>query len=130
MDMTIPTLILMGGFVLLLLLRIPITFCLATASVVTALYLHIPLMAIVQQMVQGVKSFSLLAIPFFIIAGEMMAQGGIAEKIVDFANVLVGRVRGGLGMVNVVDSMLFWWHLRICGCRCCLDRNHHYSHDE
>ncbi|NLH90191.1 MAG: TRAP transporter large permease subunit, partial [Treponema sp.] len=102
-----PTIILMGGFVLLLLLRVPITFSLAAASIATAIYLHIPLMAIVQQMVQGVKSFSLLAIPFFIIAGEMMARGGIAEKIINLANVLVGRVRGGLGMVNVVDSMLF-----------------------
>ena len=107
MNVTIPTIILLGGFVLLLLLRVPITFSLATASIATAFYLHIPLMAIVQQMVQGVKSFSLLAIPFFIIAGEMMARGGIAEKIINLANVLVGRVRGGLGMVNVVDSMLF-----------------------
>ncbi len=107
MDTTIATTILLGGFLLLLILRIPITFSLATASIATALYLKIPLMAIVQQMVQGVKSFSLLAIPFFIIAGEMMGRGGIAEKIINLANVLVGRIRGGLGMVNVVDSMFF-----------------------
>ncbi len=107
MDTTIATTILLGGFLLLLILRIPITFSLAAASIATALYLKIPLMAIVQQMVQGVKSFSLLAIPFFIIAGEMMGRGGIAEKIINLANVLVGRIRGGLGMVNVVDSMFF-----------------------
>jgi len=107
MDTTIATTILLGGFLLLLILRVPITFSLATASIATALYLKIPLMAIVQQMVQGVKSFSLLAIPFFIIAGEMMGRGGIAEKIINLANVLVGRIRGGLGMVNVVDSMFF-----------------------
>jgi tripartite ATP-independent transporter DctM subunit len=88
-------------------LRVPITFSLALASIATATYLNIPLMAIVQQMVQGVKSFSLLAIPFFIIAGEMMGQGGIAEKLINLANVLVGRVRGGLAMVNVFDSMFF-----------------------
>jgi tripartite ATP-independent transporter DctM subunit len=64
-------------------------------------------MAIVQQMVQGVKSFSLLAIPFFIIAGEMMGRGGIALKLINLANVLVGRIRGGLAMVNVVESMFF-----------------------
>jgi tripartite ATP-independent transporter DctM subunit len=107
MDTTIATTILLGGFLLLLLLRVPITFSLAAASIATAIYLNIPLMAIVQQMAQGVKSFSLLAIPFFIIAGEMMGRGGIAEKIINLANVLVGRVRGGLGMVNVVDSMFF-----------------------
>ncbi|MEN6500565.1 MAG: TRAP transporter large permease, partial [Rectinema sp.] len=107
MDTTIATTILLGGFILLLILRVPITFSLAAASIATALYLNIPLMSIVQQMVQGVKSFSLLAIPFFIIAGEMMGRGGIAEKIINLANVLVGRIRGGLGMVNVVDSMFF-----------------------
>jgi len=106
-DPTIATVILMGGFALLMVLRVPITFSLALASIATATYLNIPLMAIVQQMVQGVKSFSLLAIPFFIIAGEMMGQGGIAEKLINLANVLVGRVRGGLAMVNVFDSMFF-----------------------
>jgi len=58
-------------------------------------------------MVQGVRSFSLLAIPFFIIAGEMMGQGGISRRLVLFANVLVGRVRGGLAQVNCLDSMFF-----------------------
>jgi TRAP-type C4-dicarboxylate transport system, large permease component len=107
MDTTIATTILLGGFLLLLLLRVPITFSLAAASIATAIYLNIPLMAIVQQMVQGVKSFSLLAIPFFIIAGEMMGRGGIAVKLINLANVLVGRIRGGLAMVNVVESMFF-----------------------
>lgn len=106
-DQTVATLILMGGFVVLLVLRVPITFALAACSIATASYLRIPLMAIVQQMVQGVRSFSLLAIPFFIIAGEMMGSGGIARKLINLANVLVGRVRGGLAMVNVVESMFF-----------------------
>ena len=106
-DPTIATIILLGSFVLLMILRVPITFSLACASIATAAYLHIPLMAIVQQMMQGVKSFSLLAIPFFIIAGEMMGRGGIALKLINLANVLVGRIRGGLAMVNVVESMFF-----------------------
>jgi len=106
-DPVIASTILLGGFILLLILRIPITFALASVSILTAMYLNIPLMAIVQQMVQGVRSFSLLAIPFFILAGEMMGQGGIARKLIDFANILVGRVRGGLAMVNVVESMFF-----------------------
>jgi tripartite ATP-independent transporter DctM subunit len=90
-----------------MILRVPITYSLASVSLVTAIYLKIPLMAIVQQMVQGVRSFSLLAIPFFIIAGEMMGQGGIARKLIELANVFVGRIRGGLAMVNCVDSMFF-----------------------
>lgn len=106
-DPTVATIILMGSFILLMVLRVPITFSLAFASIATATYLHIPLMATVQQMVQGVKSFSLLAIPFFIIAGEMMGRGGIALKLINLANVMVGRIRGGLAMVNVVESMFF-----------------------
>jgi tripartite ATP-independent transporter DctM subunit len=106
-DPGFATAMLLGGFFLLMILRVPITFSLAFTSIVTAMYLNIPLMAIVQQMVQGVRSFSLLAIPFFIISGEIMGRGGIARKLIDFANVLVGRVRGGLAMVNVVESMFF-----------------------
>lgn len=106
-DPGIATALLLGGFLLLMILRVPITYSLATVSIVTAIYLGIPLMAIVQQMVMGVRSFSLLAIPFFIIAGEMMGQGGIARKMIELANVFVGRIRGGLAMVNCVDSMFF-----------------------
>jgi len=106
-DPAIATALLLGGFILLMILRVPITYSLASVSLATAIYLKIPLMAIVQQMVQGVRSFSLLAIPFFIIAGEMMGQGGIARKLIELANVFVGRIRGGLAMVNCVDSMFF-----------------------
>lgn len=106
-DHSIATLILLGTFALLLFLRVSITFSLAFASVVTSLYLKIPLMAVVQQMVQGVRSFSLLAIPFFILAGEMMGQGGISRRLILFSNLLIGRVRGGLAQVNVLASMFF-----------------------
>jgi len=99
--------LLLGSFVGMLLLQIPITFALAVASVITAMYLELPLMAIVQQMVQGVRSFSLLAIPFFIIAGEMMGQGGISRRLILFSNLLVGRIRGGLAQVNCLASMFF-----------------------
>ncbi|TFG85002.1 MAG: TRAP transporter large permease [Spirochaetales bacterium] len=106
-DQGIAIALLLGSFVGMLLLQIPITFSLAVASVITAVYLDIPLMAIVQQMVQGVRSFSLLAIPFFIIAGEMMGQGGISRRLILFSNLLVGRVRGGLAQVNCMASMFF-----------------------
>ena len=103
----IATTILMGGFFILLVLKIPITFALTAASIATAVYLDIPLMAIVQRMVQGVRSFSLLAIPFFILAGELMSKGGISRRLIDFSNLLIGRMRGGLAQVNVLASMFF-----------------------
>ena len=106
-DLNLAIALLLGSFIVLLLLRVPISFALIVASLATAIYLGIPLMAVVQQMVQGVRSFSLLAIPFFIIAGEIMGQGGISHRILLFANVLVGRVRGGLAQVNCLDSMFF-----------------------
>jgi tripartite ATP-independent transporter DctM subunit len=106
-DVTTASAILLGTFFVLLILRVPITFTLAIASIATAWFLNIPLMAIVQRMVQGVKVFSLLAIPFFILAGEIMSQGGISRRLIDFSNVIIGRVRGGLAQVNVLASMFF-----------------------
>ena len=69
--------------------------------------LNVPLEAIVKVMADGVMNFSLLAIPFFIIMGEIMNEGGIAQRLVNLANLLVGRLPGGLAMVNVMDSMFF-----------------------
>ena len=106
-DLNLAILILLGTFLVLLVLRVSITFALAFAAIVTAAYLKIPLMAVVQQMVQGVRSFSLLAIPFFILAGEMMGQGGISRRLILFSNLLVGRVQGGLAQVNCLASMFF-----------------------
>lgn len=99
--------ILIGSFLVLLILRVPITFTLFASSVVTAVYLKIPLMSIVQRMVSGVNSFSLLAIPFFILSGEMMSRGGISRRLIAFSNALIGRVRGGLAQVNCLASMFF-----------------------
>jgi tripartite ATP-independent transporter DctM subunit len=106
-DVSTASAILMASFFVLLVLRVPITMTLAVSSILTASYLGIPLMAVVQRMVQGVRSFSLLAIPFFILAGEIMSQGGISRRLIDFSNVLIGRVRGGLAQVNVLASMFF-----------------------
>jgi tripartite ATP-independent transporter DctM subunit len=106
-NQSVATWILLGGFVILLILKVPITFVLAITSIITASYLNIPLLAIVQRMAQGVNSFSLLAIPFFILAGEIMSQGGISNRLIQFSNILVGRVRGGLAQVNVLASMFF-----------------------
>lgn len=99
--------ILLGLFIGLLLLRVPITFSLALSSIVTAVYLHVPLMAVAQQMVKGISSFSLITIPFFILAGEIMGQGGISTRLVNFSKVIVGRLRGGLAIVDVLASLFF-----------------------
>lgn len=99
--------LLIGTFFVLLLIRVPVAFALGMASVVTTWYLDLPLMIVFQQMVKGLNSFSLMAIPFFIMAGQIMGIGGISEKMIAMANVFIGRIRGGLAMVNILASMLF-----------------------
>lgn len=99
--------ILLGVFIILLLLRVPIALTLAMSSLITGIYLQIDLAAIVQRMVGGVNSFSLIAIPFFILAGEIMNEGGISRRLINLANVMIGRIRGGLALVNVVTSTFF-----------------------
>jgi len=100
--------ILIGGFVFLMAIKVPVAFALALASFASAWYFN-PLMlrVVAQQLVDGIRSFSLLAIPFFIIAGNLMGEGGIARRLIDLADVCVGRVRGGLAMVNVLSSKFF-----------------------
>lgn len=101
------TIVLIGGFFLLMFLRVPITFSMLLSTLISALISRTNLSVMINQMVQGANSFSLLAIPFFILMGEIMAEGGMSEKIVDLANLAVGRFRGGLAYVNVLDSMFF-----------------------
>ena len=97
----------LGSFFLLIIIGHHIAFAIGISTVLTTLYLGIPLQTIAQNMVKGVNSFSLLAVPFFILAGEIMSVGGISRRLVNLANALVGWMRGGLAMVNVVDSMFF-----------------------
>ena len=101
------TLILLGGFILLMLLRVPIAFTMLLPTLGAAAVSGTNLTALVNAMLDGVSSFTLLAIPFFILMGEMMGAGKISEKIVALANLLVGRFRGGLAYVNCLDSMFF-----------------------
>lgn len=96
-----------GSFVLLLLLGVPVAFAIGLSSIATAFAADLPMAIVFQKMVGGMQIFSFLAIPFFIFAGELMLHGGIAERIVNFANRLVGHVRGGLGMSNVLGCTLF-----------------------
>jgi tripartite ATP-independent transporter DctM subunit len=95
------------SFTLLLLLGVPVAFAIGLSSVATILAAGLPVAVVFQKMVGGMQVFSFLAIPFFVFAGELMLYGGIAERIVRFANSLVGHVRGGLGMSNVIGCTLF-----------------------
>ena len=99
--------ILFGSFVLLLLIGTPIAFCLGVASFATVLYLGIPPLIVFQRLNAGISAFALMAIPFFIYAGDLMVRGGIAARLVALAGSLVGHFRGGLGQVNIAASTLF-----------------------
>ncbi|MES2480466.1 MAG: TRAP transporter large permease [Pseudomonadota bacterium] len=96
-----------ASFTLLLLLGVPVAFAIGLSSVATILAAGLPLAMVFQKMVGGMQVFSFLAIPFFIFAGELMLYGGIADRIIRFANSLVGHVRGGLGMSNVLGCTIF-----------------------
>lgn len=99
--------ILFGALFILLILGVPVAFSLGLSTLATMLYLDIPSIVLFQRMAAGMNLFALMAIPFFIYAGELMNQSGIAERLIRFAYSLLGRVRGGLGLVNVASSMMF-----------------------
>jgi tripartite ATP-independent transporter DctM subunit len=99
--------ILSVSFFGLLLFGVPVAFAIGLSAVFTFLYEGLPLAIVFQRMASGMNIFSFLAIPFFIFAGELMLHSGVAERIVKFAKDLVGHVRGGLGMANVVACTLF-----------------------
>lgn len=95
------------SFLVLLLLGVPVAFAIGLSAMCTILYEGLPVAVIFQQMMSGMNIFSFLAIPFFVFSGELMLHGGIADKIVNFARNIVGHIRGGLGMSNVVACTLF-----------------------
>ncbi|MBP1844850.1 tripartite ATP-independent transporter DctM subunit [Rhizobium petrolearium] len=99
--------ILFGSFTALMLIGMPIAFCLGIASFATVLYLGLPPVVVFQQLNSGMNVFAMMAIPFFIFAGDLMVRGGIANRLIRFAAGLVGHLRGGLGQVNIVASTLF-----------------------
>lgn len=99
--------ILFGVFTLLMLIGTPIAFCLGISSLATVAYMGLPPLVVFQRLNSGMSVFSMLAIPFFIYAGDLMVRGGIAGRIVAFAAAVIGHVRGGLGQVNILTSTLF-----------------------
>lgn len=104
---TVAIWILCVSFAVFLLLRFPVALVLALSSLATLWYLDMPLVLVAQQTLQGTNAFSLLAIPFFIMTGQLLGAGGLANRIVDFANLFVGRLPGGLSIVNSVACMFF-----------------------
>ena len=99
--------ILLGSFVALILLGMPVAYALGLSALIGAWWIDIPLQAMMIQVASGVNKFSLLAIPFFVLAGAIMAEGGMSRRLVAFAGVLVGFVRGGLSLVNIMASTFF-----------------------
>ena len=103
-------LVLIISFVFLLLIGVPIAFCIGISTLLTML-VSIPfdpaITTVAQRMATGLDSFALLAIPFFILAGQIMNQGGIARRLIDFAKSVVGMLPGGLAYVQIIAAMLF-----------------------
>jgi tripartite ATP-independent transporter DctM subunit len=103
----VDSLVLLGSFFVLILLGLPIAFGLGISALLAALSSGLGIAMIAQRVAASMQSFPLLAIPLFILAGGIMAKGGVARRLVDFAYILVGPLPGGLAIVNCIDSMFF-----------------------
>jgi tripartite ATP-independent transporter DctM subunit len=99
--------ILLGSFALLCALGVPVAYALGLSALVGAFWIDIPLEAVILKISDGTDDFALLAIPFFVLAGAIMAEGGMAARLINLARVFVGAVRGGLAYVNILASSLF-----------------------
>ena len=100
-------LVLLGSFALLCALGLPVAYALGLSALVAAIYVDIPLEAVMLKISDGTDDFALLAIPFFVLAGAIMAEGGMAARLINLARVFVGAIRGGLALVNILASSLF-----------------------
>jgi tripartite ATP-independent transporter DctM subunit len=101
------TLILLGSFALLCALGVPVAYALGLAALAAAFWIDIPLEAVILKISDGTDDFALLAIPFFVLAGAIMAEGGMAARLINLARIFVGFIRGGLALVNILASTLF-----------------------
>ncbi|MBR4356402.1 MAG: TRAP transporter large permease [Butyrivibrio sp.] len=99
--------VLLVSFLVMIMLRFQIAYAVALSSLFCLMYQGLPLTSICQQMVKGINSFSMMAIPFFITMGCLMGTGGISEKLIALANACVGWMTGGMAMVNIVASYFF-----------------------
>jgi tripartite ATP-independent transporter DctM subunit len=103
----VDVLILLGSFALLCALGVPVAYALGLAALIAAFWVNIPLEAVMLKISDGTDDFALLAIPFFVLAGAIMAEGGMAARLINLAKVFVGFIRGGLALVNILASTLF-----------------------
>ncbi len=102
------TLLLFASFIIIILIGVPIGYAIGMATLIAMFFAsELPLLTIIQQSVSGVDSFSLMAIPFFMLAGNLMSSGGVAKRIINFCNHLVGAVTGGLSLVTTAACMFF-----------------------
>jgi tripartite ATP-independent transporter DctM subunit len=102
----VDALVLLGAFMVLCAIGMPVAYALGLAALVAAVWVDIPLEAVMLKMSDGTDDFSLLAIPFFVLAGAIMGEGGMARRLIDLARVFVGFIRGGLALVNVLAMTL------------------------
>jgi tripartite ATP-independent transporter DctM subunit len=100
-------LVLLGSFAVLCAIGVPVAYALGLAAILAALWVEIPLEAVMLKISDGTDDFALLAIPFFVLAGAIMAEGGMAMRLINLAKVFVAFIRGGLALVNVLASTLF-----------------------
>jgi len=103
----VDAILLLGSLFVLIAIGVPVAYALGAAALVGAFWIDIPLEAVMLKISDGISKFSLLAIPFFVLAGAIMAEGGMARRLIAFANVFVGSIRGGLALVNIFASSLF-----------------------
>lgn len=99
--------ILVISFLLLMVLRLEIAYAMGISTLITLVYLKVPITVVYQGMVSGTNSFTFLAVPFFVLMGDLMSAGKVTDRIMELAEALVGWMRGGLAMVNCVASFLF-----------------------
>ena len=103
----IATILLVGIFLVLVFLRVPVVYAIGTASLIDFFYLGLKPVHMAMRFVGNLNSYTLLAVPFFILMGELMSAGGITDNLIEFSKALVGWVRGGAAMVNIVASFFF-----------------------
>ncbi|MDR1786464.1 MAG: TRAP transporter large permease [Spirochaetaceae bacterium] len=102
-----PVITLLVCFVVLVIIRVPLAFAMGLSSLVVMVQLGIPLVSVANQMFNGINSFTLLAVPFFMLLGQLLNTGGITERLLVVSNAWIGHIKGGLAHVNVLASMLF-----------------------
>lgn len=95
------------SFIVLLLIGVPVAFAIAAAALLVLLKGDVKLLILVQRMFASTDSFSLIAVPFFIFAGDLLAKGKVSKVLVEFAESLLGMLKGGLSIVSVLAGMFF-----------------------